>query len=254
MSSPKALSFFDKYADEYDLLTDESGRLPRHRQEVAAIIDRFHPRSVLDAGCGTGLTAMLFATAGIEATGVDRSRAMLSVAHRKYDDLRLLLNFHFGKFENLPKRWYERFDLVVCLANSISGVGSIRQMRLAFKNFLSVLKPGGSLVLQALNYGYYKEDTVDPIKATIAGDIVYQRFSERRGKRIRLLVTRLDTRQRPPALEVFTHESEMFTADVIQENLRASGFYRVRAYADLSFTKKIGAKARDVVITAGRGK
>ncbi len=55
------LSAFEKYAHEYDLITNAAQREKYHQKEVDALIARFRPRSVLDAGCASGLTAMLFA-------------------------------------------------------------------------------------------------------------------------------------------------------------------------------------------------
>ncbi|HVP07362.1 MAG TPA: hypothetical protein VMS71_05920, partial [Candidatus Acidoferrum sp.] len=70
-------SFFEIYANEYDWLTDAASREKNHERELAAIIERYRPTSVLDAGCATGLTAMLFARNGVRAVGLDRSKAML---------------------------------------------------------------------------------------------------------------------------------------------------------------------------------
>ena len=60
-------TFFDKYASEYDAMTEAHLREPKHRVEVEEMIARFAPKSVLDAGCATGVTARLFAEKGITA-------------------------------------------------------------------------------------------------------------------------------------------------------------------------------------------
>lgn len=250
MARKKDSSVFEKYAHEYDILTDVDRRVKHHQEEVAAIIGRFKPRSVLDAGCGTGLTAMLFAKQGVSAVGLDRSRPMLSEANRKYDRLHLPLKFRYGHFERLPKRLHGRFDLVACLANSITGVGSLSNLRKVLRSFSTVLKPGGRLVVQMLNYAAMKEGELCPIKATEANGIVYERFSERCGKTVALYVTRLDLNQQPPKLEVFRHEIDNFTAGQIDEGLKLAGFRNIHRYSNLMFTRRFSKKARDLVITA----
>ncbi len=250
MEHKKNISAFERYAHEYDILTDADRRARHHQQEVTTVIERFKPRSVLDAGCGTGLTAMLFAKQGVSTVGLDRLRPMLAEAKKKYDNLHLPLEFRYGHFERLPKYLHGRFDLVVCLANSIAGVSSPSNLRKALRGFSAVLKPGGKLVLQMLNHAAMKEGRLCPIKATEANGIVYERFSERRGRTVALYVTRLDLNQQPPKLEVFRHETDDFTAAQIDEGLRRAGFRSICRYSDLMFTRRFSKNARDLVITA----
>src|SRR5947208_5647921 len=49
----------------------------------ADFVESFHPKSVLDAGCGTGRVAIELARRGIEVVGVDLDPGMLSTAARK---------------------------------------------------------------------------------------------------------------------------------------------------------------------------
>jgi ubiquinone/menaquinone biosynthesis C-methylase UbiE len=246
----KSSSFFEKYAHEYDLLTDANNRTKLHEKEVTAMIERFKPKIVLDAGCGTGLTTVLFAKHGVQAVGLDRSRPMLTEAKRKYAKLGLPLQFRYGHFERLPKSLSNRFDLVVCLANSIVGVGSLRNLQRTLTGFSAALKPKGALILQMLNYESIKEGDLHPIKATEARGIVYERFTERRGTKVMLYVTRVDLNQQPSKLEVFRHEFDNFTFDEVRRGLERAGFQGVHIYADLLFTKRFSKTARDLVITA----
>lgn len=45
-------------------------------------VERYAPRSVLDAGCGTGRVAIELASRGYEVVGVDASASMLATARR----------------------------------------------------------------------------------------------------------------------------------------------------------------------------
>ncbi|UCD64645.1 MAG: class I SAM-dependent methyltransferase [Candidatus Zixiibacteriota bacterium] len=252
MKKPRPTSFFDVYAHEYDFLTDAAGREATHRKEVQAIIEAFRPRSVLDAGCATGLTARLFAENRIATVGLDRSKAILDIARSKHNKYNTILRFIVGDFEKLPQALHGQFDLVVCLANSIAGVGTIGGLRRSLENFHRALKPGGWLVLQLLNYSAIREGEVLPIRATEHKGIVYERFSERKGRRLFLYVTRLDTRAKPPGLEVFRHEFDNFSPAEVSRGLRRAGFGHLRRYGDLYLREKFAKLSRDLVITARR--
>jgi len=252
MAKSTGPSFFDTYAHEYDLMTDAVAREAYHQEEVAAIIDRFQPHSVLDAGCATGLTSMLFARRGIGTVGLDRSRKMIREARRKYSHLDYPLEFRPGHFERLPKKLRERFDLVVCLANSISGTGTLPKLRLALRQFHAVLKPAGTLVLQLVNYLTVKERQFQPIKATEHNGIVFERFSSRRGKRFYIYVTRLDLNRKPPDLKAFVHEFDNFSEREVTTSVRFTGFVKVRKYSDLYLTKKFSRSSRDLVLVCSK--
>ncbi len=247
-----AKSVFEIYAREYDLMTNAVAREKYHQKEVQALVDRFRPQSVLDAGCASGLTALLFARQGVETVGLDRSRAMIEVAKDTRGDSSLPLSFRTGRFEKLPKTLTSRFDLVVCLANSISGLDNMRDLRVALKGFSRVLRPGGTLLLQALNYASIKEGEIFPIKATNNDGIIYTRYSRRVGKRLEIHVTRLDTNQDPMQFEPFCHEFDNFTADQVIKTATSAGFVRVSKFADLYLKRKYSKSCRDLVLVCSK--
>lgn len=245
-------SAFDKYAHEYDLITNAAVREKYHAREVEAMIDRFSPTRVLDAGCATGLTTRLFAERGIEAVGLDCQASMIQVASRQAAVRGLPVKWVKGFFESLPKYMTGQFDLVVCLANAITGVGSRAGLSKAYRSFHRVLKPGGWLVIQALNYGVVKDGELLPIKATVNGGIVYERFRERTGRHFSVYVTRLDMNQSPMKLEVFRHDFDNFEPEYLVTTAARIGFAPVRKYGNLLLTKRFGKTSPDLVLAAQR--
>jgi len=248
-------SIFEVYAHEYDLITNAAQRESYHAKEVAAIVEKFKPTRVLDAGCATGLTTLLFARHGIEAVGLDKSKPILESARAtRGPESRagkgLPISFMAGSFEKLPAKLNGSFDLVVCLANSISGVGSLTNLRTSIKNFYKVLKPGGTLVLQMLNYVAVTEDHLMPIKATQNGTVVYERFSERKGRSLFIYVSRADFGQTPPQFEIFRHKFDNFSPSQVERGIRQAGFGTIKTYADLYLKKRFGKTSRDLVIVA----
>lgn len=248
----KTRSFFDLYAREYDALTNAAARVQGHQKEVAALTARFHPTSVLDAGCATGLTSGLFAESGVATIGLDRSSAMLEVAREKFDGKGLPVSFRSGRFEALPKSLNQRFDLVVCLANSISGVGSVAKLNAALCGFCRVLSPGGTLVLQLLNVDAIREGEIMPVRATHQAGILYLRFMERIGMKTILHIVRVDQNAAPPTFEPFRNESEQFSRSQVERSLRKAGFRDLRAYGDLMLRRRFGRRSRDLVFAAKR--
>jgi len=252
MARPQDRSVFEVYANEYDLITNAAQREKPHRKEVSALVTRLEPKTALDAGCASGLTTQLLGEMGVKTTGLDRSKPILKYARKKYQGRKLPIAFRHGEFESLPRTMSGKYDLVACLANSISGVPSVTRLRKSLKGFRRVLAPGGHLVLQMLNYAAIKEGVLLPIKATMNGDIVYERFSERRGNVLSIYVTRSDFGQQPAHLEVFRHDFGNFEPSVILREIKSVGFGRVEKYSNLLLTSKYVRSARDLVVIAAR--
>ena len=247
---------FDIYAHEYDLITNAAAREQYHSKEIKALIYRFHPNHVLDAGCASGLTSILFARQGIKTVGLDRSRKMLEQAKAKarkikdVEGIELPLTFRFGTFENLPQNMNGKFDLIVCLANSVSGVRTKADLHRVMKNFSRVLKPGGVLVIQTLNYASIKEGEFFPIKATSNDGIVWLRYSRRKGSRLEVHVVRLDTTDPAVKFEPFVNEFDNYSVDVVERTVQSARLEKIRKYGDLYLSKRFGKKSRDLVLTA----
>lgn len=121
MKQTKPNSEFDEYATDYDRALDRgisvsgedkayfaSGRIAWLARSLG---DRgFHPRSVMDFGCGTGSTSPLLAKLeGVERViGTDESRASLALARHAH----LAGNLRFASFDECEPS--AELDLVYC--------------------------------------------------------------------------------------------------------------------------------------------
>jgi SAM-dependent methyltransferase len=116
----------------------------RAQPALAALVPA-GPGALLDIGCGTGELAMLAASRGYDATGVDQAVTAIAIARRRAAERDLTVGFRVDNALALPPDWAERFDLVVD-----SGVFHVfgDEERLAYvQNVASVVKPGGRYVM-----------------------------------------------------------------------------------------------------------
>jgi SAM-dependent methyltransferase len=104
-----AMSGFD--GARYQARFDDLARQGVDVHGEATFVRSFGPRSVLDAGCGTGRVAIELARHGIEVVGVDGERSMIDQARRRAPELDWveadLAGLELGR----------RFDLVVMAGN-----------------------------------------------------------------------------------------------------------------------------------------
>src|SRR5579871_3596477 len=100
--------------------------------------------SVLDAGCGTGDTALFFAGRGCKVTGIDFLEVPIQRAQRKAAERGLQVMFLVKDALTL-KDWTERFDNVI--DSGLFHVFSDGDRRRYVEGLATVLKPGGRLFL-----------------------------------------------------------------------------------------------------------
>jgi SAM-dependent methyltransferase len=104
-----------------------------------ALVQTFAPRTVLDAGCGTGRVAVELARRGVEVVGVDNDPDMIAAAQAKAPDLRWIV----ADLADLTL--HDRFDVVVLAGNVVPYVAADRRPA-AVAACARHLAPGGVLV------------------------------------------------------------------------------------------------------------
>jgi SAM-dependent methyltransferase len=115
--------------------------IDRPQPSLAAVADQFQGR-VLDAGCGTGEHALLAASRGLEAVGVDFAPTAIAVAEKKARDRGLDARFLVADALELGGLG-EQFDTVVdCgLFHTFDDDGRVR-----YVSSLADVVPGGGRV------------------------------------------------------------------------------------------------------------
>jgi SAM-dependent methyltransferase len=114
----------------------ESGQSPHGEADLVA---GYGPRSVLDAGCGTGRVAVELARRGIDVLGVDLDPDMIAAARAKAPSL-LWVQADLAQLDR-P----ERFDVVVLAGNVVPYIPAADRAA-AVAACARHLGPGGRLV------------------------------------------------------------------------------------------------------------
>lgn len=155
------VDIFDS-AEWYDRGINWDARLGR---EVPVLCEVFGPPparpastgGLLDAGCGSGRHLVALGQLGYRVTGLDRSEAMLQRA-------RVLLAEH-GLNANLVEAPYtdaaragSDFGGVFCLGNALAAVGRRDEAHCSIAALASVLRPGGRLLVQVLNFAKLRDE------------------------------------------------------------------------------------------------
>lgn len=124
--------------------------LPVHAYTLPAI-EHLLPAgklSILDVGCGNGYVASQLSNRGHKVIGIDASEDGIAIAKEAYPSVRFELHSAYDDLRTLTKA----VDVVV----SSEVIEHLYRPQLFLDNILTVLYPGGSLILTTPYHGYLK--------------------------------------------------------------------------------------------------
>lgn len=183
---------------------------------------------ILDAPTGFGRHAVALAKRGFRVTGIDRSEVQLAEARRIAGDVEWP-RFLQADVRELPFE-DEAFDAVLCLFTSIGYRGEDGDRR-AFGEYLRVLRPGASLLIETLHRDrlttMFQERGWDPLPDD-AVRLEERRFDYVSGE-LETHLTYLAVGER----RTTTYSVRVYTATELVRLLTDVGFTEIECFGDL---------------------
>ncbi len=185
------------YASIYDQLVQGSNR---NQIEVALLMSKwkFDDRApnemrILDAGCGTGVTTLAFAKAGVgKVVGLDKSQAMIDFAKSTNisksvltDEEKKHIEWRVGDLIDPNACKPQEFDAACALYFTIY---YLRDMDGFFRNMSLWIRPGGRLAVQVVNK--YKFDPILDAASPFVFSV--QKYSKKRVQKSKVVFDKFD--------------------------------------------------------------
>ncbi|MDR1747467.1 MAG: class I SAM-dependent methyltransferase [Spirochaetaceae bacterium] len=147
------MEYFSNIIEYYDEL------LPIQEDQGAFFTKRAmmyeQPCKLLRIGCGTATFEHTLAKLGYDVTGIDTSRELLETAFRRKKEPSSIRFFQMSTLEITHFLKQGFYNVISCLNDNMIFIRDKTLMRKFFHDCKKLLVPGGTLILQLLNYQRY---------------------------------------------------------------------------------------------------
>lgn len=233
-----------EFARTYDKFVQRKSLLPEGLREL---VDSTDAKEILEFGSGTGAVAVGLSLAGYEITGIDFSPDMLRAARstaKKHD-----ANVEFLDGDIVKIGLDRRFDLLICLGNTLPLITGRGESRRFFKNCIRHLKPGGTAIFQILNYDRILKERPTTFAIDSQDDLIRIKQYRYGTRLLDFVITLIDNSRVPPAITISKRKLQPWTRREISAELKEAGFNKVSAYKDYN-RGRFNLGSKDLIIVA----
>jgi SAM-dependent methyltransferase len=243
--------FYDALAPDYDSMTNFEKRFVSERPLFLSLVKRYGIETALDAGSGTGFHSLLLAQLGVSVTAVDISTEMLRMLDKHAAKMNLRIKTIRSDFDKLGNKAHGKyFDAVFCLGNSIPHLLTSEQLQSALMNFSQLLKPGGVLFVQLLNYDRILEQRERIQNVKEFGNTTFVRFYDFEEELVRFNILKLERKDSAITTTLTTVPLRPIRKNEIIGLLEKLGYVNIACYGTMSLNEFLPSYSTDLVIVA----
>jgi len=253
----KIRRFYDDLAPEYDLMTDIHNRLERDAHVFDDLARKFSIGRALDAGCGTGFHSILLARAGVRVTAIDLSIVMVRHAVENAARCGVSIDVQQASISDLG-RWMhsqgaarpdgerDPFDALFCLGNTLAHLPDDATLDETLGNFRMVVRPGGVLIVQILNYEKILARREKVLNVRKVGPTTFERKYSYGKDNITFTISKTDAeRSRSGSVTL-----RPLTRATLLNALGRCGFQKIESFGNLTFAPYLAEDSTDLVVVA----
>ncbi len=250
MSEVDIENFYDSIAPFYDEMTGFERRWEREKPAVQRLVQTLAIRTAIDAGSGTGVHSLLLSMLGVKVTAVDASEEMLRRLRAHAAGAGIAIETLRSSFKELGEGSLRDIDAVFCMGNSLSHFRAPEDLGDSIRAFARVLRPGGYLIAQLLNYEKIlaRRERVQSVREE-AGTL-YVRFYDFSDPFVQFNILTLRKEQSGYLPRLHSITLRPVLPGQLAKVARAAGFDSVQLYGSLTREEFRATESADLVLIA----
>ncbi|HQF42440.1 MAG TPA: class I SAM-dependent methyltransferase [Ignavibacteriaceae bacterium] len=237
--------FYNTASGYYDKMINFESALTKRKNLLAGFADN-KIFSVADIGCGTGVDAISLAQLGYSVTAFDPSVEMINKARENSKLTNTKIEFFNYSASDIPKTFYNKFDLTVSLGNTIANINS-KQLEKSFIKFYRILKSGGKLLIQLLNYEKILKEKERIVNITKKDNEYFIRFYDFGNNELTFNILRFNS-DKTSEKELISTKIFPYKIKEIKLFLKKTGFEKTELYGGLDKSSFNPCSSNDLVL------
>jgi SAM-dependent methyltransferase len=201
-----------------------------------------------DLGCGTGSDSLALAKLGINVSAFDPSLEMISNARKNANTANKIVNFYNHSISEIPPDFNSKFDLVISFGNTFANI-SKKGLNISLKKCFDLLRKGGTLFIQVLNYYKILSEGERIVNITRSGANLFVRFYDYNIDHIVFNLLKINKSNLSDysliSTNIFPHLREDY-----ENMLGALNFRTIEFYGDLQLNPFRKEKSKDLIVKA----
>ena len=249
------MSSFDNLSLVYDRSINWDARLKRELPFILDALSESGGTRVLDMACGSGRHSVALALEGADVVGFDSSTSMIQAAKKLAAENGVAARFMVADMTNLETVLKEKFDLIVCLGNSLALVPSLLEVKKLLSAVHSLLNSKGIFVAQVLNFEQIKKTKSRFFQpkggVTSEGDqVIFARFFThlKPEESTTLVLTSFVKSSEGWSTTISLQSVLQLDQEALTQAVRAAGFGQFDVYSDYRSNPFTGTEHRNLVI------
>ena len=223
---------------------------PAQLHFVKNCIGSLNEKQILDIGCATGELAFNLANEGANVIGIDLNEDLLNQAngHSKFQNSNYnremefaTPTFQIGNMLELENDFpTEQFDAVLCFGNTLVHLPTTQLIQQMLHSVNKVLKSGGLLLIQILNYEYILSEQISELPVIETENIKFIR-KYKFNKNSALIQFKTDLYLKK-ANEIVSNETSLLAlkSGELIELLKIAGFKNIELFSNFKKAKFAG--------------
>jgi len=251
------MSSFDSLSLVYDRSINWDARLRRELPFILEALSESGGNRVLDMACGSGRHSVALALEGADVIGFDSSASMIQAAKELVSKNGVTPKFMVADMTSLETVLKERFDLIVCLGNSLALVPSLLEANKLLSAVHSLLDSKGIFLAQILNFEQIKKTKSRFFQpkggVTSEGDqVIFARFFTHLEpeESTTLVLTSFVKSPEGWSTTISSQSVLQLDQEILTQAIRTGGFDQFDVYSDYGGNPFASTEHRNLVIKA----
>jgi len=239
--------FFNQVAEFYDLMIPFAEAVEKKKKILENLIAP-GKKFAADLGCGTGTDSIALAKLGMKVSAFDPSLEMVNRVRKNANIAGEMVSNYNHSISDIPSNFNSKFDLVISFGNTFANINS-EDLSLSLKRCFDLLRKGGSLFIQVLNYHKILTERERIVNVTGTGVNLFVRFYDFKKDNIVFNLLKVNKSKYSDysliSTKVFPHLSDDF-----EKSLAGMNFGTIEFYGDIKLNPFDKENSKDLVVKA----